>query len=214
MMNHSRLYLVSLLLVLLSACAVRGPVDEHQRDASWQQHLHSLLSLNDWGFDGRASVIDAHTSASMNLRWRQSEDRFDIRLMSFLGQQQAHLQGEADGSVILSQPGKPSVQASSATSLMRQELGWSLPLDGLNFWLRGIPMPDVAADWRLDESGRLVWLEQDGWRIEFAAYMPVEDLQLVRKIRLYHGPVQIRLVMDHWQIGRDMTVGDLRDLRS
>lgn len=200
------------LLLLLSACAVRGPVDERQGDASWQQRQQSLLGLNEWGFDGRASVNDQHSSASLNLRWRQSAGHYDIRLMSFLGQQQARLQGSGDGSVILSQPGKPTLQATSATSLMQQELGWSLPLDGLNFWLRGIPMPGKAADWRLDENGRLVWLEQDGWRIEFTAYMLVEGLQLVRKIRLYHDSVRIRLVMDHWQISRAVTLGGLRQV--
>ena len=112
---------------------------------------------------------------------------------------------------MLSRPGKPVIQAISATSLMQQELGWTLPVDGLHFWVLGVPVPDVAAEWVVDSQGRLEWLEQDGWRIEFSSYQTVAGLQLARKIRLNNASLRIRLVLDHWLIDHsDQARGMLR----
>jgi outer membrane lipoprotein LolB len=191
-------YLV--LILLLSACVVRGPIVDQDSHVAWQQHRLALQALTEWGFDGRASVNEDRNSVKLNLRWRQSSGQFDIRLMSFLGQQQARLQSMVDGTVVLSLPGKPVIEAMSAGALMQQELGWTLPVDGLHFWVLGVPMPAMEADLMIDSQGRLEWLEQDGWRIEFSSYQAVAGLQLARKIRLYNTSLRIRLVLDRWLI--------------
>jgi outer membrane lipoprotein LolB len=194
---------------LLSACAVRGPVAERESRLVWQQRQVSLLALSDWGVDGRAAIDDGRSSAKVSLRWEQQEQQFDMRLMSFFGQQLARLQGDNGGVVILSQPGQPQQQADSAVLLMQQVLGWSLPLDGLRFWVVGVPVPGRAADWGVDGQGQLEWLEQDGWRVEFAGYQAASGLTLPHKLSLYNGALRARLVLDHWRVTEPAVSGGL-----
>jgi len=200
MVHKFSLYLVLSWLLLMSACAVRGPVDGGVRLVEWERHQAALLALKDWGFDGRVVIDDGGDSVRMALRWSQQSRQFDIRLMSFFGQQQARLQGLIDGAVSLSRPNKVVQQADNVVSLMQRELGWDLPVDGLRFWVLGTLVPDVEGDWTIDSQGRLEWLEQNGWRVEFAAYQRVAGLSMPRKIRLYHEGLRARLVLDQWQI--------------
>ena len=191
---------VVLMLMLLSGCAVHGPVTERVAQDVWQQHQVSLLALTDWGFDGRVVIGDGRTSTKMALHWQQQQEQFDIRLMSFFGQQQARFQGVNGGPVTLLRPGQPPLQAAGAMLLMQQELGWALPLAGLRYWVVGVPVPGRPADWGVDSLGRLEWLEQDGWRVEFARYQMVAGMAMPRKIRLYHESLRARLVLDSWQL--------------
>jgi len=191
---------VVLMAVLLSGCAVHGPVADREWQDAWLQRQTSLSGLTEWGFEGRAVINDGRASTKVALHWQQQQGQFEIRLMSFFGQQQARFQGVNDGPVTLFRPGRPSLQAAGSMSLMQQELGWALPLDGLRFWVVGVPVPDRLADWDVDSRGRLAWLEQDGWRIEFASYQMVSGFAMPRKMRLYHASLQVRLVLDRWRV--------------
>jgi outer membrane lipoprotein LolB len=206
-MIHKFPLFIIVIAVLLSGCAARGPVADGAALDAWQQRKTSLLALVDWGFDGRAVINDGRSSVNMALHWQQEQEQFDIRLMSVFGQQKVRLQGLSDGPVILSRAGQSPREAADVMTLMQQELGWALPLDGLRFWVTGIPVPARAADWAVDSQGRLEWLEQDGWRVEFSSYQTVAGQSMPRKIRLSHASLRARLVLDRWQTHRPALEG-------
>ena len=69
------------------------------------------------------------------------------------------------------------------------------------FWVRGIPDPAQAVgNLNLDAEGRLRDLAQGGWRISVLAYRDFGGRTLPAKLFLNAGELQIRLIIDTWQI--------------
>jgi outer membrane biogenesis lipoprotein LolB len=50
-----------------------------------------------------------------------------------------------------------------------KRLGVRLPVNGLRYWVRGLPEPGSTPG-QTDADGRLTRLEQNGWVIEYPAY--------------------------------------------
>lgn len=197
MSDLKRLYLSGLLL-LLSACATNAPVNDHARMQLWNLHQAAIQELSIWQANGRTAISSDQGSGKLALRWNQDGTHFDIRLMSFLGQQQARLEGINGGPSRLLRPDQPAIQADNEDALMQEAIGWSLPLTGMRYWMLGIPQPGVAVRKSVDGHGRLIWLEQDGWHIDYTSYQAVDGLSLPRKLRLKHGDITARLVIDTW----------------
>lgn len=190
---------VILMSMLLSACATFGPGNELFSDGGSSQRRVYLQSLTDWQLDGRVAIKSDEGSGKLGIRWQQSADGFAISLMSFLGQQVANIQVDSDGQVSLYRPGQAVVSAANSEVILADEFGWHLPLNGLHYWVRGVPVPEHEGRESHDSAGRLLTLEQDGWSIEYTAYQQVKGVYLPRKMRLTHPLLSARLVLDRWQ---------------
>lgn len=139
--------------------------------------------------DGRAFAA--------NFRWRRVATESEIWLMSPAGTTVAHITAGADGAT-LTAADQQEYRALSAESLTRQALGWPLPLDQLQYWVRGEFVPGAAvATVSRDPGGRLSLLDQDGWRIRYA-YADA-DTQAPWRLDLTQGGQRIRMVIDDWR---------------
>ena len=90
--------------------------------------------------------------------------------------------------------------ATSVEELTHRVLGWSLPLSGLKFWARGRVDPSVFVGRvaPLDDQNRMTYFEQDGWKITFLRYS--EESDVPRVIKLEHGDLKIRFIVDEWKV--------------
>jgi len=197
--------LVLLLVVLLSGCATppSAPLlDDEARDLLWELRHVQLGELAGWQMKGRVAVKSIQHSWSASLSWQQQAGAFDIRFSSMLGQRLAQLKGDAlTASLYL--PDDRVLSAANASELLDEELGWSVPMDGLRYWLVGMPAPVLASSGKLnkglDELGRLQWLEQAGWRIEYPRYRSAGILEVPKKMVLTRDDLRVRLIIDRWQ---------------
>ena len=148
---------------------------------------------------GRVLAIGEGRAFSSGFRWRHDADADEIWLLSPTGQVLAHIAATADEAT-LTAADQQQYRALSAESLMQRALGWALPLDRLQHWVRGTVIPGrvVAAAVR-DAPGRLSELEQDGWRIHYAYAEAPAGTQQPRRLDLIRGTQQIRLVIDEWR---------------
>ncbi len=91
--------------------------------------------------------------------------------------------------------------ADDPETLMRENLGWSIPIEGLHYWLLGIPDPrSPIATLGLDNKGRMTDMEQAGWRIQVRGYMHTGDVELPAKLFLYTPRMHVRLAVQRWEI--------------
>jgi outer membrane lipoprotein LolB len=201
-MSELKLFSLAAFMLLLGACAMSPPVDEATRSHLWQLRRAAMHDLAVWQVDGRTAISSEQGSGKLALHWRQDGKRFDISLMNFLGQQQARLQGINGGQTRLLRPSSPPLVADNEDDLMQEALGWSIPLTGLRFWVLGLPQPGAGMRKALDGQGRPLWLEQDGWHIDYTAYQDVDGFSLPRKLRLRHADLSARLVLDQWSLER------------
>lgn len=187
-MNVVRGLTAGAVALLLSACAVFIP-GERLPPAESFDILGRVLASN----DGRAF--------SSNFRWRHAADRDEIWLMSPIGQTLAYIESDAGGAV-LTAADQQEYRAMSVENLTRRALGWPLPLDRLQHWITGRTVAGVVIMEALrDPHGRLLTLEQDGWRIRYG--YPESDTVVLRPRRLdmTQDGQQIRLIVDEWRSG-------------
>lgn len=194
-----QLYALALLL-LLAGCQLNAPREQLEGSGSpeqWRQHQTLVNQLGAWELSGKLGIRSDAQNASATLFWLQRNDYYDIVVSGPLGQGSARLQGE-QGQTRLTHGGQ-QIQADSPEQLMEQQLGWTLPLGNLYWWIRGLPAPDSAHLLSLDDDSRAQRLEQDGWQLDYSHYQVLEQLSLPGMIRLQGPQLRATLLIKQWQ---------------
>ena len=185
-----------LILLLLTGCASQPPLTVTYPE-SWPAHARSALEWRHWELRGRVALRIGEEGWHGGLLWSQRADAYSIRIAGPFGQGGVWLEAEA-GQVRLRQ-GDRLNRATDAEALMRQELGWSLPLAGLDHWVRGVPRHPARARLHFDGEGRLTRLEEAGWVVDYQAYDEGMVPPLPTRRHLEQAGLRLRLVVDEWR---------------
>lgn len=195
--------LVYFYVLLLSGCELL-PVTETLLPAeadlqkAWAQHRLQLNNLEAWTLDGRISLRQDEEAWHASLQWQQIDSVYHINLFGPFGQGALQLDGSPQ-SVILQHDGE-TVQSEDAEQLLRQRVGLQVPVNGLRYWAVGLAAPGSEHKKELDPAGRLATLQQNGWRVRYRSYVAVKGFMLPGKIFLDRDGLDVRLVVDQWQI--------------
>lgn len=199
--TRRRLRLLGLLggMALLAACSTVPAVrkSESVLQGLWAARQPALARLQAWNISGRLGIQTEREGWHISFRWQQDDRLYHIVLSDPLGQASAELQGNSQGVTLLLADGR-SVAAPDPERLLAQQLGWGVPIKGLYYWVRGLPVPDTAETHGLDGEGRLQWLQQSGWRISYRRYGNYLGQVLPTKIFLDNDRLKVRLVIDQW----------------
>lgn len=164
----------------------------------WETRRDALLEIDGWQMSGRAAIQVEEDAWSANLDWQQRAADYVLELYGPLGQGRLRLEGGADGVTAKSGDGR-EVVAASPEALIYQELGWTMPVSGLRYWVRGVPAPQLPVeDLALDELGRLARLQQAGWQVQYSRYGDDEGVDMPRRMQLHNGEISVRVVIDRW----------------
>ena len=171
-------------------------------ESAWQLHAEALSRLRSWSLHGTLAVRPSGGDASrVTMRWRQSPDSYLVRFMGPLGVGLFEVEGSATA-VEARFPDGRRVHAVSPEALLEQEIGWSVPLLGLRYWIVGAPVPDGApSKMELDDQGRLARLEQAGWTVVYERYGALDGLSLPERIRFSNESVDATVVVRRWTSG-------------
>ncbi len=164
---------------------------------SWEQRQAFLTEVSQWSLSGRIAIRAGKKGWSANLRWQQNSDRFEIQLNAPLGQGAAHFYGD-DTQVVMELPDQPPKVAASVEELLQEALGWHVPIEGLRYWITGLPAPTTHPKIELDNLNRLDRLQQSGWQINYRRYTQVGQMSLPKKIELNNHDLRLRLMIDEW----------------
>ncbi|GMG86550.1 lipoprotein insertase outer membrane protein LolB [Biformimicrobium ophioploci] len=197
----NKAWVVILLAALLSACASQRSVFPGAgagADASSPEQLHS------WHISGKLGVRAPENSGSASLNWEQARDSYRIRLTGPLGMGGTVIDGDASG-VTLKQSGQPTRRARHPQTLLYEALGWSMPVEELKYWVRGLPAPGSApSNMTRNDSQQISAMQQAGWQLNFSNYQPRGSLWLPGKIRaertVANQLVRVTLVIKDWRI--------------
>ncbi len=189
--------LVLALITALAACA-GGP--SRPSPPTVVAPVDALASIRNWQVDGRIAIQRGNEGWSATLRWDQHRDGYQVRLIAPLGRGTYELAGDAER-VALSVPDGRTFAAADAEALMQEHLGWSLPVAGAEYWMRGLiaPGPEPAYV-RRDEAGQLTDLEQAGWRVSILKRSPSAGFNLPAKLFMHYGDMKVRIVVANWTL--------------
>lgn len=166
---------------------------------AWSVRRPALQALERFGLDGRVAVAVGNQGFNAGLRWTQSAAMTHLALTGPLGAGGVEVTADGDDLTVVASNGKRLDDAAARTEL-ESKLGFEPPLTSLRYWVLGVPDPAAPASTQLDSQQRLARLTQDGWQIDYTAYMPVGAQWLPRLLTLRRANVRVRMVVDEWQL--------------
>lgn len=189
-----------LLLVLVSALTACAGGLSRPSPPPLAPPVVALEAIQDWRVDGRIAIQRGDEGWSAKLRWDQRTDGYQVRLIAPLGRGTYELAGDARR-VELSVPDGRTFAAADAEALMREHLGWSLPVSGAEYWMRGLVAPGSEPAYiRRDEAGQLTDLEQSGWRVSILKRSASSGFNLPAKLFMHYGDMKVRIVVANWTL--------------
>ena len=180
---------------LLVGCATESRVIG---TGDWQTHQQQLTALVDWRASGRVALSSPGRSESARLTWIQQAQDIELTLSGPVGIKQATL-SRRDGTLVLMRNGRRET-LEDVDAALAAEFGWTLPLNHLPWWLRGLPAPNIEPSEVVLDRGLLKTLHQDGWQLEYLEYQNVNGRQLPRSLRFRRDQLQGKLLLKQWTV--------------
>ena len=114
---------------------------------------------------GRIKITQTDQSSTFSFRWSQTERGFDAYFWGVMGAGTTRLFGDAE---TLSIEGRDVRTSGPAEEILQEQLGWSLPVELLLWWVRGVPDRRlVVSEVERDAAGVVTGFRQAGWRLWF-----------------------------------------------
>lgn len=182
--------------IVLAACGgggIRPGIDNQQR----------------WQLSGKIGLRAPQLAESAYLNWRQCGDNYAVRISGPLGQTVARIDGRGE-QLTLQFEGRAPMITTEPEALMQQQLGWSLPLRALRYWVRAEAAPGGDAEFSGAER-QPNSLQQQGWQVDYLAYHQTGAVTLPAKLRLNRNDnvgrdnLQATLIINEWLLGDAVT---------
>lgn len=183
-------WLIALLTALMSACSSIQPPEPIP-------NTEGNAAINTWQLSGKIGLRSEGKAHSAYLNWQQCEQQYHIRLSGPLGQGAASLTGDDTRATLKSRDNE--VSANNPEQLLAQQLGWTIPVQELLYWVRGIPAPDQP--YQLIDNQLL----QAGWQLSYHRWQQVGTQQLPAKMIASHPRAKVTLILKEWQLDTDCT---------
>ena len=194
-----RIVLAAIFITLSACSSLQQPPVPATAIIDWAAHQQQLSELTRWTIFGKLGIRSPEQSNSARFNWQQQNQQFDIQISNLLGQTVASLISQND-EVLIDIAGEGRFITTNPEQLLRDELGWTLPVSILEHWVKGIPAPGLAANQQLNNQGLLETLHQAGWQINFSRYQTLDSHTLPGKIRLQQGNITLTLLIKDWAL--------------
>ncbi|WP_082343486.1 lipoprotein insertase outer membrane protein LolB [Francisella persica] len=191
------------LIILLSSCATtRSNITAITTMIVFDQETiyNNLLNLKKWQANGVIGIIYNNQAESANYIYLQDGNNFSIKLYGPLGIGSVEIKGDTN-SVLLENSKGQKLEAKDPKTLMLEQLGWYVPVDGLKYWVKAIAIPNIRQTSKLNQNNLLSKLSQNGWNIAYSNYELVDSkYPLPMKIRMSRDDITLKIFIKSWQI--------------
>ena len=194
-----RFIVVMAVLAWLSACSSvpQRPVNVVGEISALQLQREAWLAERpSWSLSGRIAVSDGRDGGSGRIEWVQDGDSFQISLQAPVTRRSWRLVGTPGLARLEGLDGGP-FYSDDAGQLLREHLGWTVPLTDLADWVRG-RRARSAGHIEFLPDGVPAQIEQDGWVIEFREFDAVGSVLMPVRVFAARGSQRIRLKVDAW----------------
>ena len=200
--NRFTLLIIIFISVFISACATNSELDIPLSTPAFnKQEIQSeLTNISDWKISGVIGVKYNGKADSANYIWQQKGDNFYIKIYGPLGVGAVEIQGDKNSIELTDSDGKKTA-SDNVESLLNQKLGWSVPVNGLVYWVKGIAQPKTQKQTKYNRQNLLENLQQDGWNIEYKNYKLISSkYPLPSKVFMSRNDITIKVIIKSWEI--------------
>jgi outer membrane lipoprotein LolB len=191
--------LVFALIVSLAGCAVFEK--DLDRPASSPKVEEKNYSLKTWLLEGRIGVQTPNDAWHANLFWEHDADQDRLRVSGPFSQGMVSIILQKD-LIYVNEGGGVTELSRDPDAMLRDRLGFVVPLSSLRYWVVGLPDPNQVHTLVHRESGSLLGFRQSGWTLQFQQYMNVGDWVMPQKMAIQGPEVKLKLIADSWRVKR------------
>lgn len=157
----------------------------------------SPATIRSWSMDGRIGVQSADKAWQANLYWEHDPAQDRLRISGPLSQGLVSIVVQKD--LIYVNEGNGVTQLSrDPDAMLRQRLGFSVPLTSLRFWMMGVPDPDKSSLPMAGGGDADGGFQQAGWKIYPDNLASVDGWMLPRKLSAQGTGVKLKILADNW----------------
>ncbi len=189
-----------LLFLILNACTgvsvkESGPGGED----AYRNRVKALGEVGEWGFAARISLDDGEQGGSGSLQWDVDPETSRLGFHGAMGRGAWQLQLDSEGAVLRQANGEIQT-AADVDGLILDRIGWPIPVDALQWWVRGLAAPTFVDDRKIDFEGRLISLDQLGWKVMFDRYNSVDGVELPIRLNATREQYRVKLAISRWRL--------------
>lgn len=170
------------------------------------QRRQQLKSISSWTLTGRLGIKSPNEANSMSFKWQHDVNNKLLLLYGTFGNSYAKL-SQSNNQATLELSDNRVYQSDNVEELLHNVLGYPLPVDHLEYWVRGLPFPGEKSELTYDALGYLKSIIYKQWIITFNKYQhfnSFDNISLPGKIKVTNGEVTLRLSLRKWDMGTDL----------
>lgn len=189
-----------LALLVLNACTgvpVKEPAPGNK--AAYEKRAENLGAIPEWSLVGKISLDDGDRGGSGRLQWQVKHESSALDFHGAMGRGAWHLQIGPEGAVLKEANGAEQT-APGVDALIQDRMGWPIPVDALQWWVRGLAAPGIVDDEKFDPEGLLISLEQFGWMVDFTRYDSFSGVVLPIRLNARRDDYRVKLAIGRWQM--------------
>ncbi len=189
---------LSFALLGLAACAPVRLRETPNAPSAQRARETRLAPQTRWTLVAHIGVSNRADGGSGELTWKQDGETFSFGVRAPVTGKTWTLSGDATHAVLAGVDPQPDT-GSDPQRLLRDRLGWDVPLTELRAWIRGLRAPHAPADVEYDARNLPAVIEQDGWKIEYRNWFTDRDPPLPRKVFASKGDARVRVAIESWR---------------
>lgn len=171
--------------------------------SAYQERSRKLNATSEWSLVGKISLDDADQGGSGRLQWDVKPGHTELDFHGAMGRGAWHLKIGPEGALLRMADGTEQ-NATSVNELVQESIGWPVPVEALQWWVRGLAAPGEVEDEQLGSDGLLMSLRQFGWSVDFRRYDSVDNMKLPIRLNATRDNYRVKLAISRWR----MDVGD------
>lgn len=195
-----RWYWLLFLFFTLGACTGVAVKDQDPgNQTAYEDRARQLETASEWGLVGKISLDDADQGGSGRLQWDVKSGHSVLDFHGAMGRGAWHLDIGSDGALLKMADGTEQ-SAANVNELVQDNMGWPIPVEALQWWVRGLAAPGEIENKQLGSDGLLKSLHQFGWRVDFRRYGSVEDMRLPLRLNATMDNYRVKLAISRWRM--------------
>ena len=195
--GHLRTIAMVIIVGALAACAPVRVRESAATNAAQDAREAALAPRTNWQIEAHISVSDGREGGSGDLVWRQNGESYSFTVRAPVTGKTWKLSGDARQAQLEGVEEQP-VRGADPERLLRERLGWDVPLAALESWVRGLRAQGPKADVQYDAQNLPAVLMQDSWKIEYRDWFADSQPPMPRKLFAARGNARVRMAIERW----------------
>lgn len=183
----------------LAACAPVRVKESAETNSAQSAREAKLASMKSWTLTARIGVSDGNDGGSGELVWKQNGDNYDFTVHAPVTGKTWKLSGDESHATLEGVDPQPDT-GRSPDRLLKDRLGWDVPLAQLSDWVRGLRAKGSAPNTTYDAQNLPAVIEQDGWKVEYRDWFTDRNPPLPKKVFATRGNSRVRVSIEDWSI--------------